>query len=47
MERHGNGWRAMIRLPNSEKVIAGPSSDDPTSYKDVLVAAKNLIDGSV
>jgi hypothetical protein len=43
-ERHGTGWRAMIRPPNSDKLIPGPSNDDPTSYKTVLVEAKRLID---
>jgi hypothetical protein len=45
MERHCNGWRAMIRPPNTETLIPGPSDDDPTSYKAVLARAKSLIDG--
>jgi len=44
MERYGTGWRAMIRSRNSEKLIPGPSNDDPTSYKTVLAEAKRLID---
>jgi hypothetical protein len=44
MERQGNGWRAIIRPPNSEQLIPGPSSDDPTNYKAVLIATKELID---
>jgi hypothetical protein len=42
MERHGNGWRAMIRPPNTETLIPGPSDDDPTSYKAVLARAKSF-----
>ena len=45
MEQHGAGWRAMIRPPNSEKPIPGPSSNDPTSYKAILTEARRLIDG--
>ena len=45
MERHCNGWRAMIRPPNSALLISGPQSDDPTSHKDILAEAKRLIDG--
>lgn len=44
MERYGGGRRAMIRPPNTEKLIPGPSNDDPTSYKTVLMDAKKQID---
>jgi hypothetical protein len=44
MERHGNGWRAMICPPNSTQAIPGPESDDPTSHKSILAEAQRLID---
>jgi hypothetical protein len=44
MERHGAGWRAVIRSPDSVSSISGPTNNDPTSYKAVLAEAKILID---
>jgi hypothetical protein len=43
-ERPNGGWQAMIRPPNSKKLIPGPFNPDPTSHKAVLAEAKSWID---
>jgi hypothetical protein len=44
VERNGRGFRSMIRPPNGEKPIPGPSCDGQAKKKDLLMRVKNLID---
>lgn len=45
IERDGQGWRAMIRTPNSAQWTLGAQSRSLTGGKEVLSQAKAIVDG--